>query len=84
MKPVKLEGGRKIPLKTIYLNERGGSAGYFSRLDIPGTLKTLVREDGKFNRSPASAGGRATRTAASRARAVPVCTPCTTSKIWSS
>lgn len=48
MRPIKLEGGRETPFKTIYLNERGGSAGYFSRLDIPGTLKTLVREDGKF------------------------------------
>lgn len=48
-KPVKLEGGKKTPLKIIYLNEAGGSAGYYSRVDVPGTLRTLTRDEGKFS-----------------------------------
>lgn len=48
IKPVKLEGGKKTPFRTIYLNENGGTAGYYNRVDLPGTLRTLTREDGKF------------------------------------
>jgi len=46
--PVKLEGGKKTPFQTIYLNENGGSAGYYSRVDLPGTLRNVVLEGGKF------------------------------------
>jgi len=46
--PVKLEGGKKTPFKTIYLNKNGGTAGYYNRVDLPGTLRTLTRKDGKF------------------------------------
>lgn len=45
--PIKLVGGEKTPFKTVYLSKNGSSTGYFSRLDVPGTLKVLVQE-GKF------------------------------------
>ncbi|MFN4872463.1 MAG: sialate O-acetylesterase [Akkermansiaceae bacterium] len=47
-KPVKLEAGKKVPFKITYLTENAGGLGWTSRLDIPGTLTTLVKEQGKF------------------------------------
>ncbi len=46
--PVKLEAGKKVPFKITYLNAQGNGLGWQARLDIPGTLKTLVNHDGKF------------------------------------
>jgi alpha-galactosidase len=45
---VKLEAGKKVPFKVTYLNQEGSSAGWYSRMDIPGTLKSVVKYDGKF------------------------------------
>ena len=45
---VKLEAGKKVPFKVTYLNQEGSAVGWFSRKDIPGTLKSLVGSDGKF------------------------------------
>ena len=47
-KPVKLEGGKKTPLKIIYLNEAGGSAGYYSG-GCAGHLENPDRDEGKFS-----------------------------------
>jgi alpha-galactosidase len=46
--PIKLEGGKKVPFKITYLNEKANGLGWYARLDIPGTLKTVVRHEGKF------------------------------------
>ena len=46
--PIKLEAGKKVPFKITHLNHQGNSLGWLSRIDIPGTLKSVVRYDGKF------------------------------------
>ena len=45
---VKLETGKKVPFKVSYLNQQGSALGWYSRKDIPGTLKSVVGYDGKF------------------------------------
>ncbi len=45
---IKLEGDKIVPFKIIYLNNQANGLGWYARLDIPGTLKTLVNEQGKF------------------------------------
>jgi alpha-galactosidase len=45
---VKLEAGKKVPFKVTYLNQEGSAVGWYSRMDIPGTLKSVVKFDGKF------------------------------------
>jgi hypothetical protein len=47
-KAVKLEAGKKVPFKVTYLNQQGSALGWYSRKDIPGTLKSVVGYDGKF------------------------------------
>jgi alpha-galactosidase len=47
-KSIKLEGGKKTPFKVTYLNQQGASLGWHSRVDVPGTLKSLVNYDKKF------------------------------------
>lgn len=47
-KAIKLEAGRKVPFKVTYLNQQGGALGWYSRRDVPGTLKSVVGYDGKF------------------------------------
>lgn len=46
--PIKLEGGKKVPFKITYLNNQANGLGWVARLDIPGTLKSVVNYDGKF------------------------------------
>ncbi|MFO8028179.1 MAG: sialate O-acetylesterase [Opitutales bacterium] len=46
--PIKLEGGEAVPFKITYLNNRANGLGWVARMDIPGTLKTVVNHDGKF------------------------------------
>jgi alpha-galactosidase len=46
--PIKLEAGKKVPFKITHLNDRGAPIGWFARMDIPGTLKSVVKYDGKF------------------------------------
>ena len=46
--PIQMEGGKKVAFKITYLNDRSNGLGWHARLDIPGTLKTLVHQDGKF------------------------------------
>lgn len=46
--PIKLEAGKKVPFKVTHLNHQGNSLGWTTRTDIPGTLQSVVRHDGKF------------------------------------
>ena len=46
--PIKLESGKKVPFTITYLNDKANGLGWYARLDIPGTLKTVVRHEGKF------------------------------------
>lgn len=46
--PIKLEGGKRVPFKITYLNNQANGLGWVARLDIPGTLKSVVNYDGKF------------------------------------
>jgi len=46
--PIKLEAGKKVPFKITYLRNDGPTTGWLSRIDLPGTLHTLVQEEGKF------------------------------------
>ena len=45
---IKLEGGKKYSFRITYLTGDAGGLGWVERTDIPGTLHTLVREQGKF------------------------------------
>lgn len=47
--PIKLEAGKKVSFKITYLTNDAGGLGWFARMDIPGTLATVVKEDGKFS-----------------------------------
>jgi len=47
-KGIKLEIGKKVPFKITHLNNSGSPIGWIARMDIPGTLKTVVNQDGKF------------------------------------
>ena len=46
--PLKLEGGKAVPFQITYLNDQASSLGWIARVDIPGTLSTVVKQDGKF------------------------------------
>ena len=45
---VKLEGGKKVPFKITYFTGKANGLGWTARLDVPGSLKTLVKFDGKY------------------------------------
>jgi len=47
--PVKLLAGEKVPFKITYLTDDANGLGWVQRLDIPGTLETVVKTDGKFS-----------------------------------
>jgi hypothetical protein len=47
-KNIKLTAGEKIPFKVTFLTQDAGGLGWFLRTDIPGTLGTVVKEEGKF------------------------------------
>ncbi len=46
--PIKLTGGQRVPFRITYLNSQANGLGWIARVDIPGTLSTVVRQDGKF------------------------------------
>lgn len=46
--PLRLEAGQKVPFKITYLNAKANGFGWYARLDIPGTLKSVVHHEGKF------------------------------------
>ena len=45
---IKLEGGQKVPFKLIYFTKDANGLGWTARLDVPGSLKTLVKFGGKY------------------------------------
>ena len=45
---IKLSAGKKVPFKITYLTEQANGLGWIARIDIPGTLATVVKQDGKF------------------------------------
>lgn len=45
---VRLTAGEKTPFKITYLTKQANGLGWWLRTDIPGTLDTVVRQDGKF------------------------------------
>ncbi|PXA04051.1 hypothetical protein DDZ13_08400 [Coraliomargarita sinensis] len=45
--PTKLKAGEKVPFRIIYFGH-GPITGWYFRLDLPGTLKTVVLQEGKF------------------------------------
>ena len=47
-KSVKLEAGKKVPFKITYLTAGANGLGWTSRLDVPGTLHTVVHEEKKY------------------------------------
>jgi hypothetical protein len=47
-KEIKLEGGKKVPFKITYLTSDANGLGWTARLDVPGSLKTLVKFEGKY------------------------------------
>ncbi len=42
------EAGKSYPFKVTYLTQNTGTPGWMSRTDIPGTLGTLVKQQGKY------------------------------------
>ncbi len=45
---VKLTAGRKVPFKITYLTKNADGLGWIDRMDVPGTLSTLVGHQGKY------------------------------------
>jgi len=45
---IKLEADEKVPFKIIYLTDQANGLGWYARQDIPGTLHTAARVNGKF------------------------------------
>ncbi len=46
--PIKLTAGAKVSFKITYLTNQANGLGWIARIDIPGTLSTVVKQDGKF------------------------------------
>jgi alpha-galactosidase len=47
-KSIKFNAGEKVPFKITYLTAGANGLGWYTRMDVPGTLSTLVKEQGKF------------------------------------
>ena len=45
---IKLTAGQKASFKITYLTDQANGLGWIARVDIPGTLATVVKQDGKF------------------------------------
>ena len=45
----KTSAGNKYPFKITFLTEAADGLGWFGRMDVPGTLHTVVNTDGKFS-----------------------------------
>lgn len=58
---IKLEAGKPVPFKITYLNNQANGLGWVARMDIPGTLKTVVNHDGKFQYLSDGEGGFVSR-----------------------
>ncbi len=58
---IKLSAGERVPFKITYLTKSANGLGWTSRVDVPGTLRTLVMEQGKFPHLRTPDGGWAVR-----------------------
>ena len=47
-KGFKFTAGEKYPFKITYFNQQANGLGWIWRTDLPGTLQTVVKTDGKF------------------------------------
>jgi alpha-galactosidase len=47
-KSIKLNAGEKVPFRIIHFKENGRGLGWHVRMDVPGTLTTIVKEEGGF------------------------------------
>ena len=47
-KDFKFEAGKSYPFKVTFLTKDAGNHGWMTRTDIPGTLGTLVKQQGKY------------------------------------
>ena len=45
---IRLEAGKKVPFKIVYFTKDANGLGWTARLDVPGSLKTLVKFEGKY------------------------------------
>ena len=45
---IKLTGGKKVPFKITYLTKDANGLGWIVRMDVPGTLSTLVKHEGMY------------------------------------
>ena len=45
---IKLTAGKRVPFRIVYLNDNANGLGWIARVDIPGTLSTVVKQDGKY------------------------------------
>jgi hypothetical protein len=45
---VRLEGGKKVPFKITYLTQDANGLGWIVRMDVPGTLATMVKHHGLY------------------------------------
>lgn len=45
---IRLTAGKKVPFKITYLNEHANGLGWIARVDVPGTLSTVVKQDHQF------------------------------------
>lgn len=45
---IRLEAGKKVPFKIIYFTNDANGLGWTARLDVPGSLKTLVKFEGRY------------------------------------
>ncbi|OUU87392.1 MAG: hypothetical protein CBC36_07360 [Verrucomicrobiaceae bacterium TMED76] len=47
--PIKLEAGKKVPFKITYFTKDANGLGWIVRLDLPGTLSSLVNFKGMYS-----------------------------------
>ncbi|MEX0867666.1 MAG: sialate O-acetylesterase, partial [Pirellulales bacterium] len=47
-KHIKLYADKRVPFKITYLTDGANGLGWWVRMDVPGTLNTVVKQDGKF------------------------------------
>ncbi|MCP4885731.1 MAG: sialate O-acetylesterase [Rubripirellula sp.] len=45
---IELTANKRVPFKITYLNHQANGLGWIARTDIPGTLATVVKQDGKY------------------------------------
>jgi alpha-galactosidase len=45
---IKLTEGKKVPFKITYFTKDANGLGWIDRMDVPGTLSTLVNHKGKY------------------------------------